>query len=705
MALMSVLTVIFVLVLVGALVLYLTGKEIAFVGMRLSGAQSLNIAEGGAVAARSALMALFNADPIRNPDTPDANGGPPLDATLTPSLLDTWYANGVRASQNALAILDYLTLDDESLTLNASASTASVTLAVNWSLATPRFKLEPAGGTPPANALGEGVYRAEVRVSRRLAPHPFLGSGQPCEPVPVDPTCRYIQRLGGAYYEYYYTYRIVSDGGVSPQFRRRVEFERDFSIRVRRQSFAEYALFTHVHMTPNTQTSGNQPIWFTSNTSFDGPVHTNGEFRFAFFPKFGTPDPDSPPNCGPYDAVTNPNGIRTTPLTSVSTWAWFNNRGSPRRLQANENVVSGTRRDAPVLPDCTPANTADDNDNPAANFTRGVAVIPMPTNIFSQQGVAIGRDPDDDSTVTNRQIRQAIPELANNDDAVPNGIYVPVQDANGNGISDAGEPLAGGIYVQGTLNSLTLSLGGPTNNLAVYRLVQGTQTVTVTVDRALERTTVTNTAWSDPQTRSFNGVPKGWQQPDPDFANAAIIFVNGNIQGLGGLGGLGSTLEEKEQTTIVASGRIDIANHIRYEVPPDPNDLNSNPKNLLGIYSGNNDIRITTAAPDNLVIHAVLMAGNPSDTYQSSVRVENYNSGSPRGAVTLLGGLIEEYYGAFGTFSSATGAQRTGYGRNFTYDRRMSRGFRPPYFPSITAFDLIAQGLAGARPTWREAAP
>jgi hypothetical protein len=675
MAMVSVLAVIFVLVLVGALVLYLTGKEIAFVGMRLSGAQSLNIAEGGAVAARSATMALFNADPIRNAGTAVSDGGPPVSNALTPSLLDSWYANGVAGNQNAFALLGYLTLDNQSLAVSATSATSSVTFEVNWALGTPRLKLQTATGTPPANALGNGAYRATVTISRRLAPHPF----DPAQPQ------RYIHRLGGAYYEYYYTYTIVSDGSVSPQFRRRVEFSRDFAIRVRRANFAQYALFTHVHTTP----SGGA-IWFTSNTSFDGPVHTNGEFRFAFFPKYGTPDAGSPCNAA---------NIQATPLTSVSSFAWFNNNGSPRRLQANENVVNGVRRDAPVTPDCTPGSVADDNDNSPANFTRGVAAIPMPTNAFSQQGVAVGRDPADLSPVTNLQVRQAIPELADNSNAVPTGIYVPVQDGNGNGVSDAGEALAGGIYVQGDLTSLTMSLGGGSNNLAVYTFVQGGQTVTVTVDRVANQTTVTNTAWPNPQTRTFNGVPKGWQVADPDIANATIIFVNGNINSLSG------TLEEKEQTTIVANGRIDITNHIRYESPPNVYDVNSNPTNLLGIYSANNDIRITTAAPNDLDIHAILMAGNPSDSLNSSVNVQNYDSGSPRGSVRLIGGLIEEYYGAFGTFNSSTGQLQTGYGRDFKYDRRMGRGFSPPYFPTVNVFDLVAQGLAGARPVWREMAP
>jgi hypothetical protein len=547
---------------------------------------------------------------------------------------------------------------------------------VNWGLATPRLKVQVGTqtSTPPSNALGAGTYAAKIAITRRLATHPY------------DPSApqRYIHALGGGVYEFYYAYSIVSDGRLSPQFRRRVTLEHDFSVRVALQTFARYSLFTHVHTTP-----AGGDIWFTNQTSFDGPVHTNGEFRFAFFPKFGTPDSQTP---------CNESRVAATSLTSVSRYANFNNNGSPRRLQANENVVSGRRRDAPVLPDCTPADVADDNNNAAANFTRGVSAIAMPTNAYSQKGVAIGRDPADLTTVSNLTIRQSIPELTDNSTAVPAGIYVPVVDANGNGRSDDGEAMAGGIFVQGDLTSLTLSTGGGGGELAIYTLVQGSQTVTVTVDRANNTTTVTNTAWAAPQTRTFTGVPKGWQSYQN--TNAAIIYVEGNINALSG------TLEEKEQATITATGNIDITNHLRYEVPPVVTDPTSNPLNTLGLYTSTGDIRIATSAPNDLVLHAILMAGNgnTSDNH-SSVNVVNYSTGSPRGIVQLIGGVIEEYYGAFGTFNSSTGAIEHGYGRDFKYDRRVQRGIAPPYFPTNNQFELAALGLSNTRPVWREAAP
>ena len=74
--------------------------------------------------------------------------------------------------------------------------------------------------------------------------------------------------------------------------------------------------------------------------------------------------------------------------------------------------------------------------------------------------------------------------------------------------------------------------------------------------------------------------------------------------------------------------------------------------------------------------------------------------------MNLLGGVIEKYYGAFGTASSQ-GVQLTGYGRNFTFDTRMARGSTPPYFPTTSQFMVTSgsQTLAGVKPAWRETTP
>ncbi len=656
LALVSVLTLAFVLMVLSALVLELSLKEIKMTASRRIGAQSFYLAEGGAVAARAALLAYMGADPLK------INS---VDPSLSVISLSNWYAGGVPSSQNPFGLLDYVVLDGQKFTVGAS-SPASVTFQVNWNLPYTHLKLQL--GTPTSNALGPGTYKASVTLT------PWLTADNSC----VGGPCA-IHSLGGDTYEFFYTYTVTSLGQTATG-RRQVSFSGNYSITVRRQNFARFALFTDVQLTPL-----GGAIWFTNRTTFDGPVHTNGEYRFAFFPQFGTPDPGSPCNLA---------NIQSTPLTSVSNLAWFNNGGAPVELTANENVSSGTRIDAPVMPGCDPLNVP---NNTPANFTRGVSAVPLPSDPFSQKGVSVGRTPTDTSPVTDAQISAAIPELTGvcgspqpPCSSFP-GIYIPRT-------TDLSGPMGGGIYIQGDLNSMTLSFSGAN---AVYTLVQGTQTVTVTVNRTLQQTTVTNSAWPvASQTRTFAGVPKGWQSGSGNV-NATMVYVEGNLNSISG------TLGQNDQATVAASGNINITNHLVYQVPPVVTDPTSNPTNVLGLYSAGGDITIDPSAPNDLQIHAVMMAGSTTSSYNSSVNVINYNSGSPRGQIHLIGGLIEKYYGPFGTFSSSTGSILTGYGRDFKYDRRMSRGFTPPFFPTTSLLEQVqgSSPLAGQRPTWREQTP
>ena len=60
--------------------------------------------------------------------------------------------------------------------------------------------------------------------------------------------------------------------------------------------------------------------------------------------------------------------------------------------------------------------------------------------------------------------------------------------------------------------------------------------------------------------------------------------------------------------------------------------------------------------------------------------MENYGSIPARGSVYRLGGVIQKYYCAFGTFNAQTGQMRTCYGHSFTYDRRFLQGLATPFF-------------------------
>jgi len=336
----------------------------------------------------------------------------------------------------------------------------------------------------------------------------------------------------------------------------------------------------------------------------------------------------------------------------------------------------------------------------------------MPGNAFSQEGVSIGRDPSDTSAVTTAQITGVIPELKLSV-SVPTGIYVPVGDLNGHCRSEDNAPMKGGIYVKGDLDSFTMSRVGA--NKALYTLVQGATTTTVEIDRAagggVGTTKVTSNGWltppsgggcpgvgAGPATRTFRGVPKGWQVAGN--ANATMVYVNGAINSISG------TLQKDEQTNVTAAGTITITNNILYQNPPNPDDPTSNPTNLLGLFSAGGDVQIGDAAPNDVQIQAVEMAGTRDSAFLSSVHVQNWGTRAPSGRVHLLGGTVGKYYGIHGVMNGS-GDIIQGFGKDFRFDTRFRRGYAPPYFPTTGLFVINegTQRLTNVRPVWREGTP
>ena len=332
----------------------------------------------------------------------------------------------------------------------------------------------------------------------------------------------------------------------------------------------------------------------------------------------------------------NPSGTFDGIVTQQYANARFYNNGSPILLNADNNAP----RDVPTF---------------NAGFTRGASVIPMATSVQKQD---------------------LINEARAGDTTSGNGIF----------LANSGNNLTGGIYVNGD-SALNMSVN---NNNAVYTITQGAMTKAITVDRTNDQTTVVTNGGS-PQV--YGGVPDGVDNI------GTIVYVDGSITALGG------TVQDQTELTISSESDVVITNHIQYSdytpgtgTPGTPGYVApaaSGATNLLGIVSWDGNIRIGTAAPNDLNIHGTLMA--PDGVFTA----DNYNSGSPRGTVTLLGGIISDYYGAMGTFSGATGQLLTGFGRNFVYDERMLIGKSPPYFPSMQKYIAFTNDITD-KIVWQE---
>ena len=408
-------------------------------------------------------------------------------------------------------------------------------------------------------------------------------------------------------WEFSYNYRIESTGTAGTTLGK-ILLSGDFAVRVQRDNFAKFSLFTN---SQTTQSGTN--VWFTDKTSFAGPVHTNTRFNFAL----------------------NPSGTFGDVITQTDQLARFYNLGSPISLDA---AFNGTR-DVPVF-----NNT----------FTRNAGTVTLSSS--SQQ--------------TDMENQAKGGQTFSSD-----GIYVP----------NNGSSLTGGIYVRGD-GTVNMSVDG--NNNPVYTITQGGTTRTITVDQVNNTTTVVGT-----QTDTYNGVPDGIDDV------GTLIYTTGSITGLGG------TVQEDTQMTVASAGDMIITNNVVYQdytagsgtpgavgyVPPSADGTT----NLLGLVSWAGNVRISTSAPNDISIHSTILAR------QGVFQVDNYSSGSPRGTATLLGGIVSDDYGAFGTFNGSTGQQVSGYGRNFVYDERMETGSAPPYFPSLNTFVAFSNDIAD-KLVWQE---
>ncbi len=417
---------------------------------------------------------------------------------------------------------------------------------------------------------------------------------------------------GSDAWDFPYSYRVQTTG-TSGGAANSIMLSGDFTVRVQKDNFAKFALFTNTQSTP----TGSE-VWFTNKTNFAGPVHTNDRFNFALNPS------------GTFEDIASQNEQK----------ARFYNMGSPVLLNADSNGSY----DVPAFHN---------------GFNRNAGTISL--NLSTQQ-------------------QDVVDQALGGQTFSTDGIYVPNDGTN----------LSGGIYVKGNASSVLLSVSG---NNQVYTLTQGSTTIRVTTDAANNQTTVEDVGAGTSQT--YTGLPDGLDD------SGTIIHVDGNITSLSG------TVESNSTVTLSGKNDIKITDNLVYSdytpavgnpgdagyIPPSAAGTN----NLLGLVTWEGDIRIGTAAPDNIQIHGTVLAQN------GIFQVDSYDDSGvgPRGTATLLGGVVTDNYGAFGLFNGSTGQQISGYGRNFIYDQRMLVGTAPPYFPTLNTFIAFTNDITD-RMVWQE---
>jgi hypothetical protein len=370
-------------------------------------------------------------------------------------------------------------------------------------------------------------------------------------------------------------------------------------------------------------------IWFTDRTLFDGPVHTNDNFNFYGSAWFGGPVTSAG------DTINGPGawGYRDRFFDADD----LTDQGQTPNLDDNT-------RNRPVFAESNPDWEAD--------------YVDLPSNAYDQRMLA-----QSDGLYLDYGIDAL--ELYAGDDA-------------GNPVASDEDATYQYIEIEPTFGSTILYRVSPAGEL--QRFDGGSFSVpwsTVTSD-------FNGVIYSEEYVDRLRG-PGRSDASDPASAGPAIASFS--------------------QLTLVPAVGARITSDLTYETPPCEGSLQRladgsvqrptcdamDARNVLGIFAPSGDIQIgnyngssSLNAPEDVKIQGSLMASN------GVVTVEDYDRGSPRGQVELLGGIIEEEYGPFGTFSGSTGESSSGYGRKFTYDPRLADGLSPPFFPTLALDDVGA---------------
>lgn len=254
-----------------------------------------------------------------------------------------------------------------------------------------------------------------------------------------------------------------------------------------------------------------------------------------------------------------------------------------------------------------------------------------------------------------------------------NGVYLR---------ADAG----GGIFIRG---DAAITLGVDASGNQTVRVVQGTNTTVITIDKNAGTCTASGPVGPGSPT-STSSLPNG------------VIFCTGNITSLSGTVANNKVshgeIEVPNALTIAVevsntnpslNKDITITGNLVYQTRPDKNQPPDAAVNLaagtLGLVARN--IIVAGTAPQNLEINAVMMAGGQNT--DGSFYVSNYNTKTPPGVLSVLGGIIQRSRGPVGTFNSSTGVTQTGYSKNYRYDPRLAAN-PPPYYPTTGQYERLS---------------
>lgn len=415
-----------------------------------------------------------------------------------------------------------------------------------------------------------------------------------------------------------------------------------FDVSIGRPSFSRYVLFRN-----NTRSTGGNQLFFAGGERFDGPVHTNGTPRFARL------NADVPQFFGTFSTAAR--------------------RAS--HYGVSERDYSAIFRGDPGC------------------FS--VDAVPLPANNNNQLRASFGGDAADSREVGASELTSAwnVPKMSN-------GIYYSRGDGND---ANREDNWAGGLYIRGDVSDLTLStrrgqqviritreevVGERTERRWVYsgrrqRWEKRDVTVPVTETRITTLEQTRDNTWTvdeDGRSRTLSGTFNG------------MIYVDGDIESLGGDSTAAADIAAKSQLTLTTIGNITVKRSLTYTNNPREGE---NALNVLGLFTAGGSVLLDGPRRQDLNVHATVMASARGEGF-GTVDPDGFRGyvSSRKARINLLGGVIEDQSQMVGNLGTG------GYERNYVYDPRFAEGFAPPYFPTQTNWDSSAETFSRERGLW-----
>jgi Tfp pilus assembly protein PilX len=493
----------------------------------------------------------------------------------------------------------------------------------------------------------------------------------------------------GSQQSYVMDYAITSTGTANGGTRSVVE-QGTFSVTMGQASLSRYLFLVNdagggPHFNPDGSKKDNGGF-FDSTSTFNGPVHANKNWGFRGNPIF----------LGEASASNGANADWSGAGLTTPTERGIYYYCSPTSIDV-----------ALSKPPCSVPDFK-------KGFTYKKEPIALPTSALGQSRAALGLNPTTSTLngVANPGGPPDAPtalEICNQlklsatctaASAAPStGVYLPT-DSAGN--------ITGGIYIQGNVDSMTLSR--PDAGKQQYTIVQGSITTTIVIDNTVSPITTTITKGTGAPI-VYNGSPNGQAPVNAGGANGQI-YVNGTINSLTGPARTGTVdanlpqhpvpttippaLAKETQLNITATGQVGITGDLTYECDPSQSgtasyitahpDCTNNNKPLttvLGVMSTGSDVQIKATAPHDIYLWGSYFTSQPG----KGLSVENYNSRDPldSGTMHLYGGLIQDQ-DQYRASVDGSGNVR-GFRESYDYDSRFVNGaVTPPNFPTTRLF-------------------